>query len=153
MSKDFLLGAAFGVGIMYLLDPAQGGRRRALLRDQMVEGKHELGGAADRVGKEARNRARGAVAEARRATRPAETDDATLDARVRSALGRVVSHPGAINTSAVDGRVTLRGSVLADEVDELVSTVSSVRGVAGVDNRLAVHEDPGEVPGLQGTTG
>jgi hypothetical protein len=38
----------------------------------------------------------------------------------------------------------------AHEVDELLSCVSSVRGVLGVENQLEVQEQAGDVPGLQG---
>ncbi|OGA74427.1 MAG: hypothetical protein A3G81_14405 [Betaproteobacteria bacterium RIFCSPLOWO2_12_FULL_65_14] len=51
---------------MYLLDPEQGRRRRALLRDQLVHAKRVL---SERAGSKARdlsNRAQGLAAEARR---------------------------------------------------------------------------------------
>lgn len=61
---------AFGAGAaaMYLLDPEQGRRRRALLRDQLVHAKRVL---SERAGSKARdldlsNRAQGLAAEARR---------------------------------------------------------------------------------------
>ena len=70
--------------------------------------------------------------------------------RVLSKPGRVVSHPRAIQVTTDQGRVTLSGLILADEVDELLSCVSSVRGVAIIENQLEVHERAGDVPGLQG---
>jgi osmotically-inducible protein OsmY len=69
---------------------------------------------------------------------------------VRSKIGRVVSHPGAIEIAADQGSVTLRGPILAGEVDGLLSCVSSVKGVKGVENLLEAHEQAGGVPGLQG---
>jgi len=76
--------------------------------------------------------------------------DEVLVERVRARLGHVVSHPRSIEVTANQGRVTLRGPVLAREVDDLLRAVASVRGVSGVENRLEVHPQPGDVPGLQG---
>ena len=96
------------------------------------------------------NRAQGAVAETQARLGGEAVTDEVLAERVRSALGRVVSHPGALEVAAHGGRVTLRGPILAREVDEVLATVASGRGVTGVENRLDVHERPGAVPGLQG---
>jgi uncharacterized membrane protein len=46
--------------------------------------------------------------------------------------------------------VTLSGPILRDEVDRLLRGVASVRGIREVENRLTVHNQPGNVPGLQG---
>lgn len=149
---SFLFGALAGAGAMYLLDPDRGNRRRALLRDQLVHARHELEdageGAAGRA-QDVTNRARGAAAEARGALRSDGVDDAVLEARVRSAIGRAVTSPGSILVDVYQGRVTLRGPVLADEADELLSKVESVDGVGVVENRLNVQERAGSTPGLQ----
>lgn len=42
------------------------------------------------------------------------------------------------------------GPALAAEADELLRAVSSVRGVAGVDNQLEIHERAGGVSSLRG---
>ncbi|MEW5918686.1 MAG: SRPBCC family protein, partial [Gemmatimonadota bacterium] len=72
---------------------------------------------------------------------------------VRSELGRVVSHPSAIEVDVEDGRVTLVGDVLTTEADRLARRVSRVRGVQEVNNRLRVwdEEESGNVPSLQGS--
>jgi hypothetical protein len=59
--------AAFGVGaaLAYFFDPVSGRRRRALLRDQLVHARHEVGDYAEDKAKDLRNRAYGLVAEAR----------------------------------------------------------------------------------------
>ncbi len=74
-----------------------------------------------------------------------------LEARVRSAIGRAVSNPSAIEVRAENGRITLSGPVLTAEVSELLATVRGVRGVQEVSNQLQTREQPGNVPGLQGT--
>jgi uncharacterized membrane protein len=77
-------------------------------------------------------------------------EDGVLVARVRSEMGRAVSHSHAIEVTADHGHVTLRGPILSDEVKRLVSCVSHVRGVRSVDQQLEVHDDAGGVSALQG---
>jgi uncharacterized membrane protein len=77
-------------------------------------------------------------------------DDPVLHERVRSAIGRAVSHPGAITVSVSNARVTLQGPVLEHELDDLVDAVRRVRGVSEVVNELEMHRDPDSVPSLQG---
>jgi uncharacterized membrane protein len=69
---------------------------------------------------------------------------------VRSQLGGLVSHTSAIEVRAEQERVILSGPILRDEIDRLLHGVASVRGVHDVENRLQVHDTPGNVPGLQG---
>jgi hypothetical protein len=57
-----LAGVGAGAGLMYLLDPQQGRRRRALVRDKAVSLAHQAQGAAEMVRRDARNRARGLAA-------------------------------------------------------------------------------------------
>jgi uncharacterized membrane protein len=147
---NMVRGLVLGAGLMYLLDPQQGRRRRALVRDQLVHAWSDLDDMIDTAARDLRNRAQGMFAEARAALRPASVDDEVLTARVRSEIGRAVSHPHAIVVETEDRRVTLSGPVLADEVDDLISAVRSVRGVKEVVDRLEVHDEPGSVPGLQG---
>lgn len=144
-------GVGLGAGLTYLLDPERGPRRRAYLRDQAVHAAHAVADCMDTTARDLRNRATGVAAEVRgRFENGGVTDDETLTARVRSAMGRVVSHPHAIQVLANSGRITLSGPVLAREEKRLLSTVSGVRGVTGVDNRLELHESPGDLPALQG---
>ncbi|MFN2387463.1 MAG: SRPBCC family protein [Thermoanaerobaculia bacterium] len=142
-----------GAGLMYLLDPGSGKRRRALLRDKAVRAGDAAGDAIGTTSRDLRNRAVGVAAQTRALVRGAEVPDEVLAERIRSKLGRVVSHPGSIEVAAREGAVTLSGPVLVREEDDLVSCVSSVRGVRSVENRLEVHEQPGDVPGLQGGAG
>jgi uncharacterized membrane protein len=55
-----------------------------------------------------------------------------------------------ITVTTDQGRVTLQGPILALEVATPLRRVASVRGVTHVDNRLEIHAEPGDVPGLQG---
>jgi hypothetical protein len=139
-----------GAGLMYLLDPVRGRRRRAIARDQFIRLAHEARDAADVAARDAANRARGAWAEARSAVAEEAPDDRTLTARVRSRLGRCVSHPRAVAVTADHGRVTLSGPILAREVEGLLACVAGVPSVRAVDDRLEVHQEAGNHPSLQG---
>ncbi|MDQ3607136.1 MAG: BON domain-containing protein [Gemmatimonadota bacterium] len=153
-SGDLLTGMLLGAGLMYLLDPDRGRRRRALLRDQLVSGMHtveDLGDDLAGTTRDLQNRARGTLHDTRARLSAEEVDDTVLEARVRSAIGRAVSNPSPIEVRAENGRITLNGPVLAADVSELLATVRSVRGVQEVSNQLQVHEQPGNVSGLQGT--
>jgi uncharacterized membrane protein len=144
-------GVVLGAGVMYLLDPDRGARRRSLLRDQVVHAGKKLGDGLSATARDARNRAVGTASELRARLRQDQSDDAILAERVRSAIGRVVSHPSAINVTAYDGRITLSGHVLAGELDELVRRTERVRGVREVRNELEAHRTANGVPDLQGS--
>lgn len=154
---SFLLGIMVGAGAMYLLDPDRGRRRRALIRDQVVHGVHELeelGGTAGGRARDLRNRAAGALHETRARLRPEVVDDAVLEARVRTELGRLSSSPGLIEVHADHGRIVLSGQVLARELDDLLAGVGAVRGVHDLVNRLQVREESTGTPGgVQGRNG
>lgn len=92
----------------------------------------------------------GTVAELRSAVQHEDVPDHVLVERVRSKMGRYVSHPSSIDVNARDGQVTLEGVVLAHELDDLLSAVASVSGVKRVENRLEAHKTPENIPGLQG---
>jgi uncharacterized membrane protein len=145
-----LAGVIVGAGAMYLLDPDRGARRRSLLRDQSMHAGHKLGEGLAATARDARNRTTGAASALRSRFRPDEADDEILQERVRSAIGRVASHPTAITVSASEGQVTLTGQVLADEVDGLVRRVEGIRGVKEVRNELEIHRSAEGVPSLQG---
>lgn len=143
---------ALGLGAMYLFDPQRGNQRRAVLRDRMMRAVRETGDTFHVTGRHLRNKAYGAVAETRAKFSHENITDEQLSARVRSELGRAVSNPGAIEVTADQGRVTVRGPVRSREANSLISTISSIRGVQSVDNQLQSHDEPGSIPDLQGTS-
>jgi hypothetical protein len=145
-----LTGASFGAGIMYMLDPDLGRRRRALVKDQFSSLPNTLQEGASVTARDLRNRSMGFFSEARSRLFDNKASDEVLVDRVRSKLGFFVRHPSAIEVQAQDGRIILSGPVLSDEVQQLIDGVSSVRGTCDVENRLEVHSEPGNVPGLQG---
>lgn len=154
MNKNilFLGGIGIGAGLMYMLDPDKGRRRRALARDAV---NHVVSVTDHAVGKTSRdlgNRADGVTAELKKLFRCEEADDQVLAARVRSQLGRNVSHSHAINVATSQGRVTLSGHILAGEVGRLIKRVWAVPGVTCVESKLEVHQEAEKFPSLQGGT-
>jgi YtxH-like protein len=63
----FLTGLALGVGLMYLLDPQAGRRRRALVRDKAHSWANDAEDYAEKTARHLRNKAQGVVHEARSA--------------------------------------------------------------------------------------
>jgi uncharacterized membrane protein len=145
-----LVAVGLGATAMYLLDPNRGKRRRHLLRDGIVRAAKETSAGIGTTGRDLANRSAGLAAVARRTLQRDSADDAVVADRVRTEVGRVVSHPGAIEVSVEHGRATLRGQVLASEGKKLVATVRGVRGVRDVVDHLERHDTAGDVPALQG---
>jgi hypothetical protein len=85
--------------------------------------------------------------ERRRARR---TPDDLLVQRVRARLGHFTTHPKSIHVRARNGRVALRGVVLAGERPDLVAAVRRVAGVEALDDGLITYLDGIGVPELQG---
>lgn len=148
----WVIAALGGAGLMYLLDPVAGRRRRALMRDKVIKYTNDLMEAREDAQKHLENKAQGMVAETRSRLQNEPVSDETLVARVRSQIGRVVTHSRAIEVSANDGRVTLSGNILASEVTPLLKAARAVQGVKEVENQLQVHEQPGNIPDLQRDT-
>jgi hypothetical protein len=150
---NFLTGASLGAGMMYFLDPVVGNRRRALVRDQCNHLINKTGDAIDTTIRDFQNRMSGMMAEMRACaedySREQPTDE-VLVARVRSTMGRYVSHPSAIEVSARDGVVHLSGPILARETPGMIGAVESVRGVQRVEHDLEEHQTAGNVSALQG---
>lgn len=144
------LGA--GAALMYFLDPTRGNRRRKLLGNKVVHTGHALGDAAGKTARDLRNRVTGVVSMARHRRMRETVDDRVLVERTRAGLGRLVSHPGAIQVTAQDGTVALAGPVLRHEADRLLRRVRRVRGVKDVEDLLELHDSSEGVPALQGGT-
>jgi osmotically-inducible protein OsmY len=149
-----------GAGLIYLLDPTNGRSRRKAAADQVTKIVNETGRAFRQAGKyaqDAMNRGKGTAYEASRrfnlagGREPVSAEQ--LLQRVRSEMGHVVSHAGAIQVMTdADGVVTLSGSVLASEVDPLLTTVNKVPGVCQVINRLDVQDTVEGITGQPATS-
>ena len=151
MNNSVLLAAAgVGAALTYIFDPDRGARRRALVRDKAVHGARLGRRALDATMCDISNRARGFAAAARSGRGGGLVDDIRLIERIRAKLGRVCSHPRAIDVIVQNGQATLRGPIMADEVDDVMSTAAGVAGVVSVVNELEPHETAAGIPSLQG---
>jgi osmotically-inducible protein OsmY len=144
-------GVGMGVATMYLLDPDRGRRRRAVLRDKMVRGARVGVDGLGVAGRDLAHRASGAAARVKRLARHESVDDQVLAARVRAQLGRYVSHPRALEISASNGVVTLRGPILEGQITPLLRAIEHIPGVRDIAPELEEHSTS-DIPALQGGT-
>ena len=145
-----LLAIVAGAAAAYMLDPVQGRRRRALVRDKMATATRQGREFADAAARDFRYRAQGVTSMLSGARSSSAAPDEVLISRVRAKLGRYVSHPKAVKVACVEGRIELNGDVLAPEHAAALTGVRSVRGVRGVEDRLTVHQSAEGVSSLQG---
>ncbi|TDO56823.1 BON domain-containing protein [Kribbella sp. VKM Ac-2571] len=146
-----IVGVGAGMLTEYLLDPDQGRARRARMRDKSSRSRRRLAGGLSGMSQDAANHGRGLVMGMRYRVTGRSADDAVLHDRVRAELGRHVSHPHALQVRVDGGIVTLTGDVLAAEEKSARRAVKRIPGVKGVHEQWNVHEEPGDVPTLQGT--
>ena len=146
-----LTGVAIGAGTMFLMDPDRGARRRALIRDKGVRAANKTSDGLDALRRDVANRTRGAAASVRGRFERSNPDYRKLIERVRAELGRVSSHPRALDVSILhDGCVCLTGPVLSSEADAALAATARVRGVSTVEDNLERHDSPEGIPALQG---
>ncbi|MCM3903925.1 MAG: hypothetical protein ND866_19665 [Pyrinomonadaceae bacterium] len=152
MNKSLRLmsAAGLGAGLMYLFDPDRGKRRRALVRNKVRHAAKVAGDVTGKTGRDVRNHVMGVLAEAESLFRIRDVSDDVVRARVRSKLGRIVSHPSAIEVKAVDGLIILSGPILASEEHLLLESVADLHGVKNIENLLELHDQAGDIPALQG---
>jgi len=153
MNRELTLmagGIGIGAAVMYMLDPDRGKRRRGLVRDKLASAAKKTPRAIGVTARDFSNRARGLASEAGSLFSSKEVADEVLVQSVRSKMGRLVSHPHAIQVAVNQGHVTLSGPILAHEVDDLLLTVSKVTGVTDINNQLEAYEQAGNLSSLQG---
>lgn len=148
--KAWLYGLGIGAGLMYFLDPQQGDRRKALVRDQMMRFRDESKGAIDVGVRDLRNRTRGLLAEGMAIVSNEGTPDYVMEERLRSRLGFLTRHPGAVQVSVRNGEVVIDGDILENESESFVAGLQRLRGVKNIQNNLRVHQEAGNISTLQG---
>jgi uncharacterized membrane protein len=142
IGKAALGSFAVGAALMYFADPSRGKRRRLIVRDKANAGMRDVARALDKAGRDLRNRSQGLASTVRKLSSHSEADEPVIEERVRSVLGRVVSHPHAIMVTAEPGgRVTLGGLVASAELQNLLQRVRAIQGVKEVVNRLRVNRE------------
>ena len=148
--SPFLLGAALGGAAMYFFDPDRGRRRRALVRDKTVSATHCARDFVDAGTRDLKNRGTALTGRVKSTFIRRPATDHILAERVRSVMGHHVAHPGAIDVYASGGKVTLNGSILAHEHDELVEAIRAVHGVTDIVDEVSVYETAEGISELQG---
>ena len=118
---------AAGALAMYYLDPELGAQRRRLLAELVRSGLPQ---------------ARARLRAYHQSTRADPQSDADLRDRIQTRLGRLVSHPGAIDVSVNEGTVRLGGRVLAKEREGLLEQVQRMPGVQKLVNAMTSLDDP-----------
>jgi hypothetical protein len=146
----WIAGVGVGAGCMYLMDPDCGRARRALLQDKATSVYREVRTSVEKAQADLANRAHGLLAEAKSALQHEPVEEDQLIARVRAKLGRLVSHPHAIDVFAHGGAITLSGAVLEHEAQQLVSGVGAIHGVSLVCDHLVRHHDADYIATLRG---
>ena len=132
-------GTAAGAGLLYLLDPVSGRRRRKLAVDRAAG---TLRRGWRRVGRAARGAEAAAYGTTQRLThlreQPKDLDDTTLARKVETALFRDPAVPkGDIDVNVQRGVVQLRGTVQTrDMLDALVARARAIQGVLDVESLL-----------------
>ncbi|MGZ3772291.1 MAG: BON domain-containing protein [Pseudobdellovibrionaceae bacterium] len=146
----FVLGVSIGAVAMYFLDPDRGRSRRILVRDKIYRAVRRTQHRMMQMARNASNHSLGLIKDFQSRLNAQDSDDATLELRVRSSIGRKVSHAKAIKVTAQNGVVTLSGPILRREVKPLIVCVENVPGVKSVVNQLEKHERSDEISSLQG---
>jgi hypothetical protein len=146
----FIGAAALGGAAMYYFDPETGRRRRALARDQAAKASSNVRHFVDDGTRDLKTRGSALTGRVKSLVSRRKGTDEVLAERVRSKMGRHVLHPGAIEVSASGGKVTLSGSILAHEHDDLLEALGKVPGVVDIVDEIGVYETAEGISELQG---
>lgn len=156
-------GLAAGAAYLYLADPERGAERRAFVRDQAFKALCHSQDFLSAAGRDLRERAQGLASQVRQRFDRDDLSDESLASRVRTKIASHLTHPGALEVTANQGRIALSGPILFDELPHVLKAVYSVPGVLGVDDWMEAHEDADTVelvpapsqwtPGVQLLTG
>ncbi len=151
---SWMAGMAIGAIAMYIADPSEGRRRRALLQDKMSSYSARTQRVVSGKMRDARNRFSGLQAEAMRMISPRQAkpiDNHVLEARVRSRIARAMPQLDELTVEADEGMVTLSGDLPAEDERTLLDLVEGIPGVEAVRYAGQAWDDEGG--GLAGRGG
>ncbi len=151
-NRNFVQGILTGAALTYLFDARMGNRRRAVLRDSVIHVSKTLPKALGMLGSDLSGRSHGWRAMGAKAFEIEEgsVPEEKMVQRVRSRMGRFVSHPHAVRVESHEGRIVLEGPIITDEAEAFIRQVKKVPGVVSVEDRLERHDSADGVPALQG---
>jgi osmotically-inducible protein OsmY len=144
--RKMIMGTLGSAALMYLMDPEKGNERRATLRDQFSKFMNRATTQTETLIGQISDRAQGVAAETKRKLSTEEVSDEVMVARVRSAMGHVLTNAHEVEVMANQGLITLTGSVPSAETETLIATVKALPGVHGVENRLEAYEGTTNMP-------
>lgn len=147
----YLMGAGYGAALMYFLDPQKGRERQNKLRDALAGYRDEMEVIVQSGMKDISNKTRGLVAETSARFNRESPGDWVLSERVRTRLGLLPARTRGVNVTAQNGTIYLEGDILREDLDKVLKSMNTMRGIAGVENRLRVHDEPGTIQSLQQT--
>lgn len=136
---------AVGAGLMYFMDPDRGRARRAWFGDKTVSFVKDTGRTMRSTGRYMANWCRGMMYKTRstaeRMMSEARVDSERLVQRIRAEIGHLSPNFNRMQIMAdADGTVTLTGSIVRSEVDDLLTLLHKIPGVSHVINRMTVTE-------------
>ncbi|HZR27713.1 MAG TPA: BON domain-containing protein, partial [Terriglobales bacterium] len=139
LTRWILMGAiGLGAGAItaYLTDPRQGPARRARLVKSSGRLWERAAGHAKKSLLDTQHHLTGISARFHSSLRADEPSGQVLEARVRSRIGRVLSHPRKLHVLCDHGLVTLWGTVPQNEIYQLLRAVKAVPGVKEIQEHL-----------------
>lgn len=141
----FVAGSGAGATAGYLLDPAEGKRRRHMLRDRVAATMRSSSREAEKRARDMAGKAQGVVAEATPPGRDSsQLNDPALEAKVESELFRPPDAPkDSVNVSVQNGVVFLRGQVESkDQLESLIAEAKAIDGVSRIESLLHLPGEP-----------
>ena len=152
MGKVISLIEGLGIGAlaMYFYDPDRGNSRRALVRDKVQSIYNAKLDAKDIMVNDTINRVKGLAHKTKARLSFHSPDDKQILEQIKSKIGHVVSHSGALAIDVNCGKVRVSGPILAEEQEQLIATIWDVQGVEMIEHKLDAYEDAGHIPALQG---
>lgn len=147
ITKWMLMGLGTGVAAAYLADSEFGKERRAAL----ARGTRKVLDKAARKGKkslcDSQHRLAGLAARVRAGLQSETPSDSVLEARIRSRLGRVISHPRKVHVTCDHGAAIVWGIVPSDKIAGLIREIEMTSGVVEVVDHLEADlEEPAKEP-------
>lgn len=133
-------GIATATTAAYFLDRENGHERRARFARTAERLARAIAEGAALGVRDGQHRLVGMTKQAWFAFRHEHLEDRVLVERIRSRMGRIVSHPHKIHVASDDGAVTLWGQASQDERSRLSEAVAGMRGVREVRDHVEVRE-------------
>lgn len=147
--KTLLTTVGIGAALMYFLDPQQGNRRRAQVRDRVNSLINTLDDSIDTIREDTRNRARGILSEMTARLSDQSAPDWLLEERVRAIVGHATRHARLLDIRSNRGHILISGPALRADKDKILKSAARTRGVYSVQDEIQVYETTKDLPSLQ----